>query len=707
MPRNIKAVMLLLTAVTILNDQHSYAQTVTRGPYLQMGGQNSITIQWRSNVPSNSRVEIGTSFGIYPTVFSDAASLTNHSVSVTGLTADTKYYYRVGSSTTMGAADVDKFFTTLPLPNTTRKIRIAAFGDCGRNDNSFQTLTLSRYTSYLTANGIDAPDAWLLLGDNAYNNGTETEYTNNFFSAYGSSILKNHKLYPTPGNHDYEQLPSRQNDHAVPYYSIFTMPTAGQLGGVSSGSEAWYSFDIGDVHFLALDSYGLENSGTTRIYDTTGAQALWVKADLAANTKKWTIAYWHHPPYTKGNHNSDSETELVRIRENFIRILERNGVDMIVCGHSHLYERSYLLNGYYKSNPAGSALSELDFNINTHTASQSSGQYNGSANSCPYVYQSGKYQHGAVYVVAGSSGADGGIQTGYPHNAFPYSQDDGGMFYFEVDNNRLDAKFIRRDGVVADQFTIMKDVNESPTVNTTIGFPVTLTASWPGNHVWTTTETTRSISVTPSAAGTTNYSVTDDMGCITDQLTVVASDALPVTLINFEVKENNSGNYLSWQTAIEVSNKQFIISRSADGTNFETLTTVPASANPNQQNKYSYLDGDPLYSVSYYKLEQEDIDGNKKQLGIRRISGQKRNELTMNVRASNSGLVIKIGSGLRSNVSLRIFDTQGKQHKYEVIYNVNGTVTRNFDLTPGVYVCEIKNEKGKKVVRRVVIAKGY
>lgn len=697
--------MLLLAAAIIFNSQHSYAQTVTRGPYLQMGGQNTITIQWRTSNVSNSRVEIGSAFGTYTTQFNNATSSENHSVTITGLTADTKYFYRVGSSSAMFTPDATMFFTTLPLSNATRKIRIAAFGDCGRNDNSFQSQTLLRYNNYLSANGIDAPDAWLLLGDNAYNNGTDGEFTNNFFNAYSSSILKNHKLYPSPGNHDYAQSTARQNDHAVPYYDIFTMPKAGELGGVSSGTEAYYSFDIGDVHFMALDSYGLENSGTTRIYDTAGAQALWVKADLAANTRKWTIAYWHHPPYTKGNHNSDTENELIEIREDFIRILERNGVDMIVCGHSHLYERSYLLNGYYKSTPAGSPLSEINFNINTHTASQSSGKYNGSANSCPYIYESGRHRHGTVYVVAGSSGADGGVQSGYPHNAFPFSQDDGGMFYFEVDNNRLDAKFIRRDGNIADQFTIMKDVNETTVLNTPVGAPVTLTASWPGNYQWTTAATTRSITVTPSGEGSTVYSVTDGMGCITDQFVIVAAAPLPVTLISFDVRENNSGNLLSWQTASEMNNRRFIISKSPDGNNFDPLTTMPASSTPNQQNKYSYIDADPLYPNTYYKLEQEDIDGNKKQLGIRKLTRQQGNDLTLNAYPSNNGLTIKIHSGSRSNISLRIYDAQGKQHKIEMLNNMNGTTTRNIDLSPGIYICEIRNEKGKRLVNRVVIPK--
>src|SRR5690349_17540989 len=114
MPRQFTMSLFLMAAVIIAEDQ-----AVTRGPYLQMGGQTSITIRWRTNVASNSIVEIGTSFGTYPTVISDAASTTNHTIIVAGLTADTKYYYRVGSTGAMGASDDQRFFNTLPLSSTT------------------------------------------------------------------------------------------------------------------------------------------------------------------------------------------------------------------------------------------------------------------------------------------------------------------------------------------------------------------------------------------------------------------------------------------------------------------------------------------------------------------------------------------------------------------------------------------------------------
>lgn len=681
----------------------AFSSTLSRGPYLQMGGENSITIRWRTSTSQNSRVEIGTSFGTYPTVVSDATSVTEHVVSVTGLTADTKYYYRIGNSTNMGAADNEKFFTTLPPANTTRKIRIAAFGDCGRDEAGFQSLSLMHYRNYLSSNGYDAADAWILLGDNAYDAGTDGEYTDEFFAPYGGNILKNHKLYPSPGNHDYANNSTRQNDHAVPYYDIFTMPTAGQLGGVSSGTEAFYSFNIGDIHFLSLDAYGRESS-STRIYDTTGAQVTWVKADLAANTKKWTVAYWHHPPYTKGSHDSDTETELINIRERFIRILERNGVDLILCGHSHDYERSYLLNQYFKATPAGAALSEADFVPATHTASQSSAKYDNSANSCPYVYNSGKYNHGTVYVVAGSSGADGGIQSGYPHNAFPFSQDDGGILYFEVEGNRLDAKFIRRDGNIADKFTILKDVNLSTTVNTTVGSPVTLNASWPGNYSWNTSATTSSINITPNAVGSVNYSVTDNFGCVTDNFTVVSAATVPVKLIDFTVKHVSNGVALNWTTTDESRNKQFNIERSAEGVNFSLIGNVSAKELPQHENKYHYLDTHPLSGTNYYRLTQEDIDGRKEILSTKKLVIQQSKGMALNVvSASEKNVSLKISAGEESNISLRLLSRDGKVVSKRYYNKLVGVVNERLSVLSGMYFCEIQNQKGEKIVKQVIV----
>jgi len=494
------------------------ALVLTRGPYLQMGSGTAATLRWRSDVASDSKIEVGTVHGTYTLSAVNPTVTTEHEVRITGLSPDTKYFYRFGSSTYTLQAGTDNYFITAPPASTTRKIRVSVFGDCGRNDNGYQTGSLNSYRNYV---GSNPAELMLLLGDNAYNAGTDAEYTSGFFAPYQGNILKNHMLFPTPGNHDYANTSARQIDKNVPYYNIFTMPTAAECGGVASGTEAYYSYDWGPIHFLSLDSYGMETSNNWRLYDTTSPQVTWLKQDLAANSKKWTVAYWHHPPYTMGSHNSDTETELVRIRERFIRILERYGVDMIMCGHSHDYERSYLLKDYFGN--------ESTFNLATHAVSNSSGKYNGTANSCPYNTESGQVNHGTVYIVSGSAGASGGVQSGYPHNAMPFSQNDGGMFYFEVEDNRLDAKWIRKDGVIADQFTMVKDAAKTSNISMSSGQSVTLTASWIGSYQWSNGATTRRITVSP--ASTTTYTCTDgSAACLTDNFNVNVTTGDAITL---------------------------------------------------------------------------------------------------------------------------------------------------------------------------------
>ncbi|WP_240646707.1 purple acid phosphatase family protein [Chitinophaga rhizosphaerae] len=470
-----------------------------------MGSGTAVTIRWRTNIPADSYVEVGATARKFKWRFKSGEITTEHIVRVTGLLPDTKYFYRIVSNNKTLQKGNDNFFRTAPPASSKRKIRIAAFGDCGTNSKGYQAGTLN---SYLRLTGNQPAEIMLLLGDNAYSSGKDSEYSKNFFPAYEGTILKNHVLFPAPGNHDYYSSSPASRDGA--YYRNFTMPTAAECGGVPSGTEAYYSYNWGNIHFLSLDSYGTETDMKQRLYDTLGPQVSWIKQDLAANTSQWVIAYWHHPPFTMGSHNSDKEGELRLIRENFIKILERLGVDLVLCGHSHNYERSRLMHGHYGM--------EEDYNESVHAVSSSSGKYDGSENSAPYFTASGAADKGTVYVVAGSAGASGHIQKDYPHNAMPYSMNDGGMLYLEVEDNRLDAKFIRRDSVVADQFTIMKDVNRSSTQMVRRGQSVKISASWPGDYRWNNGAQSRSIRIRP--ARSQNFIVTDDKRQLADTLRV-------------------------------------------------------------------------------------------------------------------------------------------------------------------------------------------
>jgi len=499
----------------------SSTATLTRGPYLNSALQNGIVLRWRTDVPTNSKVSYGTSAGSLTQSVTDNTATTEHIISLTGLTANTLYFYNIGSTTQSLQGDASNYFKTLPVVGSTQKIRVMAMGDMGNNS----TNQINVRNAYQSFNGTQHTDAWLLLGDNAYSNGTDAEFQSKFFAIYQGGISKNHVLWPSPGNHDYAGSAARQADHAIPYYDMFTLPKNGEAGGLASTTEAFYSYNIGNVHFISLDSYGWE-TGNTRLYDTTGKQAVWLKQDLAANTLPWTVVYFHHPPYSKGSHNSDTDPEEVSMRQKIVPILERFKVDLVLSGHSHVYERSFLINGHYGT--------ESTFSPSAHALSSSSAKYNGSTNSCLYIKKSTDIRNGVVYAVVGSAGQLGGTSTGYPHNAMYYSNStNGGLLVFEVENNRLDAKWVCADGVVRDNFTIMKNVNQSMNVSVTTGGSTTLTASWVGNYSWSNGATSRSITVSPGTSAV--YTVSDGAGCLTDVFNVTVS---PNSLITKNSREN-------------------------------------------------------------------------------------------------------------------------------------------------------------------------
>ncbi len=487
------------------------AALLTRGPYMNSALQNSIVIRWRTDIPTGSKVSYGPSPATLTQSFTDNTLTTEHIVTLTGLSSNTLYYYNIGTTSQVLQGDANNYFKTMPLAGSTQKIRVLAMGDMGNNSAT----EVNVRNAYLSFNGSNYTDSWILLGDNAYSNGTDAEYQNNFFNIYQGTLTRNHVLWPAPGNHDYANSSARQADHNIPYYSIFSLPSSGQAGGVASGTEAYYSYNYGNIHFISLDSYGWE-TGNTRLYDTLGPQAVWLKQDLAANTQPWTIVYFHHPPYTKGSHNSDTETELINMRQRIVRIFERYKVDMVLSGHSHAYERSYLINGHYDV--------ESTFNPAVHSLSTSSARYDGSFNSCTYIKNPNDATNGIVYVVAGSAGQLEGSSSGYPHNAMHYSNVSiGGALFFEVEGNRLDGKWVSADGVIRDQFTIMKAVNKTTDLTIAAGTPTQISASWTGNYSWSTGETTKTITVSPTS--NTTYTVNDGLNCLMDVFNINISGA--------------------------------------------------------------------------------------------------------------------------------------------------------------------------------------
>src|SRR5262245_39268198 len=249
------------------------------------------------------------------------------------------------------------------------------------------------------------------------------------------SMLRKSVLWPTLGNHDGASADSATQ--SGPYYDIFTLPRNAEAGGVASTTEAYYSFDYANAHFICLDSYETSRA--------PGSPMLtWLQNDLQATTRSWIIAFWHHPPYSKGSHNSDTELELKEMRQNVLPILEARGVDLVLGGHSHDYERSKLIDSHYGVSTTFGSQFVID---------GGDGRPSGSG---PYEKQVlGPAAHeGTVYTVAGSSGAISGGALNHP--AMIVSLNVLGSLVLDINGNRLDATFLDDLGAVRDTFSIVK-----------------------------------------------------------------------------------------------------------------------------------------------------------------------------------------------------------------------------------------------------------
>jgi hypothetical protein len=413
--------------------QYSTQPVVTRGPYLQIGTPTSVRVRWRTNLPVGSRVRYGTAPGGLSLFADDPPATSEHEIAVTGLTADTRYYYSVGTlSSTLAGDDSTYFFVTAPLPGTPKPTRIWAVGDCGFTGQDSHDVR-DAYSAYT---GYRPTDLWLLLGDNAYVGGTDEQYQQSVFGTY-PGMLRKSVLWPTRGNHDSLYV-GPNND----YYDIFSMPTAAEAGGVPSGTEAYYSFDYGNIHFIGLDSEGSDRS-------PEGAMMTWLGQDVAASSKDWIIAFWHHPPYSHGTHNSDNDQDsggrMGDMRRNALPILEATGVDLVLTGHSHSYERSFLLDGHY--GPSDSLTAEMKVD-------PGDGRIGGNGAYLKPTVGSGQHE-GAVYVVAGSSSTTS-ADTLVDHPVMVASLGELGSLVIDVAGTRLDAHFVSHTGAVLDSFTIIK-----------------------------------------------------------------------------------------------------------------------------------------------------------------------------------------------------------------------------------------------------------
>ena len=418
---------------------------LTRGPYLQLSTENSVYIRWRTDSVCDAKVNYGNSPNNLTSIAYNDSAVTEHIIQLAGLLSNTKYYYSIGSGTTLLQGDSSNYFWTHPPVGSTSLVRIWAIGDAGTNLPE-QNRVRDAYYNYT---GDTYTNVWLMLGDNAYEFATDSDYQAGVFSNHYESMLKKTVAWATAGNHEIRTADSF--NQTGPYYEIFTLPENGEVGGVSCNTEAYYSFNYANIHFVCLES------ATDLFRDSAGVMINWLKSDLAANTQHWTIVYFHHPPYSKGSHDSDTETELMEMRQNFVPVLESYGVDLVLTGHDHTYQRSHLIKGHYGLE------STYDTTMLVNTGNEIlSGKY----------FKSPPSFLGTVYLVCGVSGeAKHMTRPGWPHNAMYYSTNiQHGSMVIDVAGDTLNGKFLNDSNIISDQFTIVKQTMPDSSTST-LEFP--------------------------------------------------------------------------------------------------------------------------------------------------------------------------------------------------------------------------------------------
>jgi hypothetical protein len=259
-------------------------------------------------IPSNGSITVGDQIQVTATAAPGISaplswSSSNESVAtvtqsgiVTGVTA--------GSATISASAGENSGSATVNVVEAAGAAGavLLAAGDIATCTNDFDEAT----ARILDANpsGVVAP-----LGDNAYVNGSASDYANCYAPTWGRHLAR---TMPAVGNHEY------QTPDATGYYGYF---------GAKAGDPAkgYYSYDLGAWHIVVLNSNIAHDAGSP--------QLAWLRADLQSNRSACTLAYWHHPRFSSGNHGNDSRESAIW------DALFAYDADVILNGHEHNYER--------------------------------------------------------------------------------------------------------------------------------------------------------------------------------------------------------------------------------------------------------------------------------------------------------------------------------------------------------------------------------
>lgn len=408
---------------------------VTRKPYLQIPAPNSIVVRWQTATGEVGKFYYGTSpEGLTQVLPESPDERIYHEIKVTGLTPATKYYYSVSGP----QGDQQQYFITPPEKGKAQPLRIWVISDFGQTSSAQNPRRLETVGTWQKFNKGDTHANFVLsLGDQTEDDAVY-QLQHDFFNTM-ENVVVNTPLYTTIGNHD-------NHDSIYNYLRTFTLPSQAEAGGAPSGTEKYYSFDYSNVHVVVLCS---------EIYDEAGmaAQAEWLKKDLEQNRSEWLIACLHQPFHSGGYHPSDGNKSNQERKEAYLSILFKYGVDLVLQGHNHIYERSYMVHDLTGKAMEVSAVNKID------TASGREDETG------PYRKKEGYSGKGTVFVTCASGGVVNVAKNFVHYPIFPVYYNEKkleGSLVIDVNKNKMDVNFIcdelnEKGSHIWDHFSITKN----------------------------------------------------------------------------------------------------------------------------------------------------------------------------------------------------------------------------------------------------------
>jgi acid phosphatase type 7 len=328
LPSAIRRLLPLLVVVVSLSGPimraPAQSQELVWRPYLQRLTDTGVVILWTTHSGTQPQVRYGlTPAGGVTTPGSTRAlstlGLQLHRVELAGLQPATVYYYQIFVEGEDLLPGQPLAFRTAPSVGSATPFTFLAFGDYG-NLAAAQLRLRDQMQR-------DSFHFIVTTGDNAYQEGTYQQFDTNVFDIYGD-VFDRAPIFPTLGNHDV------QTANGAPYLDLFELPANAWRAGER---ERYYSFDYGNAHIVGLDSNGLlsanDSAATDDMFD-------WLRADLGQTQQPWKIVAFHHAPYSTGSHGSDQ-----RAISKLVPIFEAYGVDLVLAGHDHVYQRTLPLRG--------------------------------------------------------------------------------------------------------------------------------------------------------------------------------------------------------------------------------------------------------------------------------------------------------------------------------------------------------------------------